>query len=164
MATYATNMKTYFFLIFLVGIATFSQAQNVSKTKADEDAVRKIEELSVISMNIQDTLFMYKYVSPDYVVMNPNTKIHGFRGLIELLTMWRKRNAEMKVSAPHVEHIIDKITINKDIAIVMGQDVPDAGVNTPDGKPMSKRAYTNIYRRDKKSWQLIARQNSNICQ
>ena len=164
MATNANSMKTLFLLIFFVGIAMFSKAQNVSKTQADEDAVRKIEELSVIAMNTQDTLFMYKYISPDYVVMNPNTKIHGYRGLIELLTMWQKRNAEMKVAPPHVDHIIDKITINKDIAIVMGQDVPDVGVTTPDGKPMSKRAYTNIYRRDKKSWQLIARQNSNICQ
>ncbi len=157
-------MRFVFITMLFVGIATFSQAQTISKTQADEDAVRKIEELSVIAMNTQDTLFMYKYVSTDYVVRNPDNKIHGFRGLMELLTMWKKKNAEMKTTPPHIQHIIEKITINKDIAIVMGQDVPDAGANTPDGKPMSKRAYTNIYRRYKKSWQLIARQNSNICQ
>ncbi len=157
-------MKKLFISIFFIGIATFSQAQTDSKTQTDEAAVRKIEELSVIAMGTQDTLFMYKYVSPDYVVMNPNQKIHGFSGLMELLAMWKKRNAEMKVAPPHIEHVIEKITINKDIAIVMGQDVPDAGVTNPDGKSMNKRAYTNIYRRYKKSWQLIARQNSSICQ
>ena len=75
-----------------------------------------------------------------------------------------KRNAEIKVAPPHIEHVIEKITTNEDIAFVMGQDVPDAGVTNPDGKPMNKRAYTNIYRRYKKSWLLIAQQNSNICQ
>lgn len=157
-------MKKLFITIFFIGNAAFSQAQNDSKTQADVAAVRKIEELSLIAMGTQDTLFMYKYVSPDYVVMNPNQKIHGFKGLLELLAMWKKSNAEMNVTQPHIEHVIEKITINEDIAIVMGQDVPDEGVTNPDGKPMNKRAYTNIYRRNKKSWQLIARQNSIICQ
>lgn len=157
-------MKKYFIAILLSGIATYSQAQANTNNNADEMAIRKMEELGRIAMETQDTLAMYTLVSPDYVVMNPNNKIHGFRGLIELLTMWKQKNAAMKIAPPHIEHIIDKITINKDIAIVMGQDVSDAGVTTPDGKPMSKRAYTNIYRRYLDSWQLIARQNSFICQ
>ena len=77
--------------------------------------------------------------------------------------MWKQHNVAMNVKPPHIEHVIEKITINKDIAIVMGQDVPDAGLTTPDGKPMSKHVYTNIYRRYLDSWQLIARQNSTIC-
>lgn len=157
-------MKIYFISILLLSTATCSQAQTDSKNNADEMAIRKIEELGRIAMETQDTLAMYKLVSPDYVVMNPNLKVHGFRGLIDLLTMWKQRNAAMNVTPPHIEHVIDKITINKDIAIVMGQDVPDAGATNPDGKPMSKRAYSNIYRRYLDSWQLIARQNSNICQ
>lgn len=157
-------MKKYFIAILLSGITTYSLAQTDSKNNADEIAIRKIEELGRIAMETQDTLAMYKLVSPDYVVMNPNQKIHGFRGLMELLTNWKKKNASMNVTPPHIEHIIDKITINKDIAIVMGQDVPDAAATTPDGKPMSKRAYTNIYRRYLDSWQLIARQNSFVCQ
>ncbi|MPR34931.1 DUF4440 domain-containing protein [Cytophagaceae bacterium SJW1-29] len=157
-------MKKLISSMLFVGIATISQAQTTAKAQADEAAVRKIEELSVIAMNTQDTLFMHQYVSPDYVVMNPNQKIHGFEGLIELLALWKKSNAAMKGTPPHIEHVIDKITINQDIAIVMGQDVPDATATTPDGKPLNKRAYTNIYRRYKKSWQLIARQNSTICQ
>lgn len=157
-------MKQLFISMLFVGIATISQAQTTSKTQADEADIRKIEELGKKAMETQDTLAMYTLVSQDYVVINPDNKIHGFRGLIELLTMWKKKNSEMKMTPPHVEHVIDKITINKDIAIVMGQDVPDAGVTMPNGKPMSKRAYTNIYRRYKKSWQLIARQNSLICQ
>lgn len=157
-------MKKFLIFMFFVGIATISQAQTTTKAQADEAAVRKIEELSVIAMNTQDTLFMHQYVSPDYVVMNPNQKIHGFKGLIELSAIWKKKNAEMKGTPPHIEHVIEKITINQDIAIVMGQDVPDVTATTPDSKLMSKRVYTNIYRRYKKSWQLIARQNSTICQ
>lgn len=157
-------MKKFFISVLLVGIATTSRAQTTAQYQADEAAVRKIEELSIIAMNKQDTIFMHQYVSPDYVVMNPNQKIHGFNGLIELLAMWKKKNAERKASPPHIEHVIDKITINQDIAIVMGQDVPEAEATTPDGKPLNKRVYTNIYRRYKKSWQLIARQNSTICQ
>ena len=159
-----TIMKFFFISILFLGIATCALAQNDSKTNADETAIRKIEELGKIAMQTQDTLAMCKLVSPDYVVMNPNQKIHGFRGLIDLLTMWKQHNEAMNVKPPHIEHVIDKITINKDIAIVMGQDVPDAGATNPDGKPMSKRAYTNIYRRYLDSWQLIARQNSAVCQ
>ena len=159
-----TFMKKYFISMLLLGTATFSQAQTDNKASADEMAIRKIEELGRIAMETQDTLAMYKLVSPDYVVMNPNNKIHGFSGLIELLIMWKQHNEAMKVTPPHIEHTIEKITINKDIAIVMGQDIPDAGVINPDGKPMSKRVYTNIYRRYLNSWQLIARQNSYICQ
>lgn len=157
-------MKIFFISILFLNIATCSQAQTDNKNNADEMAIRKIEELGRIAMETQDTLAMYKLVSPDYVVMNPNQKIHGFRGLIDLLTMWKQHNAAMNVKPPHIEHVIDKITINNDIAIVMGQDVPDAGATNPDGKPTSKRAYSNIYRRYLDSWQLIARQNSNICQ
>ncbi len=156
-------MKKYFIAILLSGIATCSQAQTDSNNN-DEMAIRKIEELGRIAMETQDTLAMYTLVSPDYVVMNPNIKIHGFRGLIDLLTMWKKHNTEMKMAPPHIEHIIEKVTINKDIAIVMGQDVPGAGVTTPDGKPMGKYVYTNIYRRYLDAWQLIARQNSTVCQ
>jgi ketosteroid isomerase-like protein len=157
-------MKFYFISILLCSISTSCQAQTDSKTNADEMAIRKIEELGRIAMETQDTLAMYTLVSPDYVVMNPNNKIHGRPGLIELLTMWKQHNAAMHVTPPHIEHIIQKITINKDIAIVMGQDVPDAGATGPDGKPMSKHAYSNIYRKSLDSWQLIARQNSTVCQ
>ena len=157
-------MKKIFISIILLGLAPLSKAQNSTKIQKDETAVRKIEELGRIAMETQDTIAMHTLVSPAYVVMNPNHKIHGFAGLIEMLTAWKKKNAELKVTPPHIEHVIERITINKDIAIVMGQDVPDAGVMMPDGKPMNKRAFTNIYRRYKKSWQLIARQNSFICQ
>lgn len=157
-------MKKFLIAILFLGTAICSQAQIDSKINTDEAAIRKIEALSVIAMNTQDTIFMHKFVSQDYVVMNPNHKIHGFRGLMELLAAWKKHNAEMKVAPPHTEHVIEKITINKDIAIVMGQDVPDSGLTTPDGKPMSKHVYTNIYRRYLDTWQIIARQNSNICQ
>ncbi|MEO5943845.1 MAG: hypothetical protein ABIP30_13290 [Ferruginibacter sp.] len=157
-------MKHIFISMLFISIATCTQAQTTSKDLADEASVRKIEELSVIAMDMQDTLFMYKYVSPDYVVMNPYNTIHGFRGLIELLSAWKKQNAEMKTTPPHKEHVIQKITINKDIAIVMGKDVPDVSVTMPNGKPMGTMAYTNIYRRYEKSWQLIARQNSLVCQ
>lgn len=75
-------MKMFFISMFFVGIATISQAQTTTKAQADEAAVRKIEELSVAAMNTQDTLFMHQYVSPDYVVMNPDQKIHGLREVI----------------------------------------------------------------------------------
>ena len=157
-------MKKYFISIFLLGMVTCSQAQTDNKSNADEAAIRKMEELGRIAMETQDTLAMYTLVSPDYVVMNPYNQVHGFRELIELLTIWKKMNAESKVAPPHIEHVIEKITINKDIAIVMGQDVPAAGVTGPDGKPISKYTYSNIYRRYRNSWQLIARQNSQVCQ
>ena len=72
MITKISKMKKYFIAILLLSIATCMQAQTNSKNNADEMAIRKIEELGKMAMETQDTLAMYKLVSPDYVVMNPN--------------------------------------------------------------------------------------------
>lgn len=94
---------------------------------------------------------------PDYVVRNPFNKIVGVKEIMTLIKV-------MKITQVEFESIIDKITINEDIATVMGHDEPNIKT-AKDGianEVKNQRIFINIWRRQNGNWRMIAHQATNV--
>jgi len=58
---------------------------------------------------------------------------------------------------------IEKITLQGEMAIVMGKETVKPIGNTPGAEQTLLRRYTNIWMQKNGQWQLIARHANNIC-
>jgi hypothetical protein len=125
----------------------------------DETEIRKLESIATDAFLKGDTTTLRKMWDTDYVVRNPFNKIVGVNQIMGLV-----RN--QKITQVQFETIIDRITINQDIAIVMGHDKPDEKTASSGvaKEVLSPRLWTNIWRKTNGSWRQIARQATNTCQ
>jgi hypothetical protein len=93
--------------------------------------------------------------SKNYVVNNPNGKIVTPKEIVGLM----KRGHVF----PAVERIIEKITFDHDIAIVMGKELQQPASMTTDHKKWIPRRFTNVWIKNANGWLLAARQSSEVC-
>jgi hypothetical protein len=63
---------------------------------------------------------------------------------------------------PKVERIIEKITFNQNIAIVMGKELQQPSNMNPNSEEWIPRRFTNVWIKSNNVWQLAARQSSKI--
>ncbi len=137
-------------VIFLVFTCSFSFAQQNNETE-----LRKLENMEAEAILKGDTIMLFKLLSPQIVVHNPENSIVTFNKIME-----RIKSGKIDYSA--FERIIEKITFVENIAIVMGKEtITPKGVTTNAGKTVT-RSFTNIWMRDKNSWRLTARQATII--
>lgn len=98
---------------------------------------------------------LLKLLSPQIVVHNPENAI-------VLLDKLKERMRSGKVDYESFERTIENIGFVENIAIVMGKEkITSKGITTNAGK-MVARSFTNIWMKNKKSWQLVARQATII--
>jgi hypothetical protein len=88
------------------------------------------------------------------VVNNPNGKIVTPEDIVALMKSGHK--------FPAVKRIIEKITFNQDIAIVMGKELQQPANMTANTEEWIPRRFTNIWIKTENGWQLAARQSSKV--
>jgi ketosteroid isomerase-like protein len=120
----------------------------------DEIEIRRLEKHWTELLDKGDTNSLLMIWSKDYVVNNPNGKIVTPKEIVALMKSGH--------IFPAVERIIEKITFNQNIAIVMGKELQQPGNLTTNHEEWIPRRFTNVWIRNGKSWQLIARQSSEI--
>ena len=120
----------------------------------DEIEIRRLEKHWTELLDKGDTDSLLKIWSKDYVVNNPNGKIVTPKEIVSLMKSGH--------IFPAVERIIEKITFNQNIAIVMGKELQQPRDLTTNLEEWIPRRFTNVWIRNGKSWQLIARQSSEI--
>lgn len=120
----------------------------------DEIEIRRLEKHWTELLDKGDTNSLLKIWSKDYVVNNPNGKIVTPKEIVSLMKSGH--------IFPAVERIIEKITFNQNIAIVMGKELQQPGDLITNLEEWIPRRFTNVWIRNGKSWQLIARQSSEI--
>ncbi|SEK39676.1 protein of unknown function [Maribacter orientalis] len=120
----------------------------------DEIEIRRLEKHWTELLDKGDTNSLLKIWSKDYVVNNPNGKIVTPKEIVSLMKSGH--------IFPAVERIIEKITFNQNIAIVMGKELQQPEDLTTNLEEWIPRRFTNVWIRKGKSWQLIARQSSEI--
>ena len=103
-------MKT---LNFLLVCFLFFTAIACGQTN-DETEIRRLEKHWTELLDKGDTTSLLKIWSKDYVVNNPNGKIVTPKEIVALMKSGHK--------FPAVERIIEKITFNQNVAIVMGKE------------------------------------------
>lgn len=143
-------MKIFnFFLIsfLLVTILAFGQSN-------DEQQIRILEKHWTELLDNGDTTSLLKIWSTDYVVNNPNGKIVTPKDIVALMKSGHK--------FPKVERIIEKITFNQDIAIVMGKELQQPANLTSNQEDWIPRRFTNVWINTENGWQLAARQSSRL--
>ena len=132
----------------LIFFSTYAQS-------AAETEIRKVENAQREAFLKNDTATLFNLYSPDFVVNSPSNKVETFQ---DFLVRIRKGGGARE----SYERIIEKVTFVENIAIVMGNETLNPmGISTNAGKTV-KRRYTNIWMKNKKSWQLVARQASII--
>ena len=143
-------MKIFnFFLIsfLFVTILAFGQSN-------DEQQIRILEKHWTELLDNGDTTSLLKIWSTDYVVNNPNGKIVTPKDIVALMKSGHK--------FPKVERIIEKITFNQDIAIVMGKELQQPANLTTNQEDWIPRRFTNVWIKTENGWQLAARQSSRL--
>ena len=143
-------MKTFsFFLIGFILLTTLAFGQS-----KDEQEIRRLEKYWTELLDNGDTTSLLKIWSKDYVVNNPNGEIVTPDKIVALMKSGRK--------FPKVERIIEKITFNQNIAIVMGKELQQPASMTSNQEEWIPRRFTNVWIRSKNGWQLTARQSSEV--
>ena len=143
-------MKIFsFFLICftLVSTLTFGQSD-------DEMEIRELEKHWTELLDKGDTTSLLQIWSKNYVVNNPNGKIVTPKDIVALMKSGHR--------FPAVKRIIEKITFNQDIAVVMGKELQQPANMTTNHKEWIPRRFTNVWIKSKNGWQLAARQSAKV--
>jgi len=142
-------MKSFILILLAVILAS---AYSYGQSK-DELEIRRLETLWTQLLDKADTTTLLKIWSKDYVVNNPDGRIVTPRDIIDLI-----RNGHV---FPSVERVIEKITFNQDIAIVMGKEI-ESSRKTGQNEVSVTRRFTNVWIKTELGWQLTARQSTRI--
>ena len=126
-------MKTiYFFLINCTLICTVAFGQS-----SDEMEIRRLEKHWTELLDKGDTASLLEIWSENYVVNNPNGKIVTPKDIVALMKSGHK--------FPAVKRIIENITFNQDIAIVMGKELQQPSDMNPNHEEWIPRRFTNVW-------------------
>ncbi len=141
--------KISFFLICftLINILAFEQSD-------DEIEIRELEKHWTQLLDKGDTTSLLKIWSENYVVNNPKGKIVIPKDIVALMKSGHK--------FPAVKRIIENITFNQDIAIVMGKELQQPANKTINLEQWIPRRFTNVWIKTTNGWQLAARQSSKV--
>lgn len=130
-------------------------ATNVALAQSDDELqIRQLEKHWTQLLDQGDTTALLKIWSKDYVVNNPNGKIVTPKEIVALMKKGHK--------FPSVERIIEKITFNQNIAVVMGKELQQPANMITDKDEWIPRRFTNVWIKSENGWQLAARQSSKI--
>jgi len=140
---------SHLFFISFIFISTIASGQS-----SDEMEIRQLEKYWTELLDKGDTTSLLKIWSEKYVVNNPNGKIVTPKEIVALMKSGHK--------FPAVERIIEKITFNQDIAIVMGKELQQPENMTPNYDHWIPRRFTNVWIKTKEGWQLAARQSTQV--
>ena len=143
-------MKAYTLMLigFILGISlTFGQSD-------DETEIRRLEKYWTELLDKGDTTALLAIWSENYVVNNPNGKIVTPKDIVALM-----KGGHI---FPAVKRIIEKITFNQDIAIVMGKELQQPASMITNHNEWIPRRFTNVWIKTESGWQLAARQSSQV--
>ena len=141
-------MKKLIFTLLPLIIFFGSYSQSTEETE-----IRKLEFDQKEAFLKKDTITLLKLYSPSFVVNSPWNKVSTLQDVMDNI----RKGLDDRQS---FERIIEKITFVGDIAIVMGQETIKPTGKAPNAGKTVQRRYTNIWMKNKNSWQLIARQST----
>ena len=144
-------MKSFIFILVQFCLfSTLSFAQS-----PEEIQIRQLEKEWSELLDLGDTTALLKIWSAQYVVNNPQGKIVTPKKIVSLMKSGHK--------FPKVERIIENITFNNDIAIVMGKELQQPANKSTNLEKWIPRRFTNVWIKTEQGWQLAARQSSTVC-
>lgn len=123
--------------------------------KTENDQIRGLEKQEREAYIKKDTTKLSTLWSSTLVVTNSDNSI---KTVSDLKTDFSKSS---KSIAPF-ERIIEKITINDNVAAVMGREITTPSMSSNIQQKAVTRRFTNIWMKSGSDWKLTARQATNI--
>ena len=139
-------------LLFLILVPFCAYCQS-KETPAQK--IRRLEEMERTLVINGETEKLFKLWTDDYVVNNPGNMVMTAGQIKSSIRGGGMRGVSYTKN-------IEKITFVKDIAIVMGSEIVEPKDKLDNGGKNTTRRYTNIWIKSDTTWQLAARQASNI--
>ncbi|GEM_PF-2046690 len=128
-----------------------AHAQN-DKIKSE---INSLEERSRTAILEKDSATLHKLWSPTFMVNAPtNNVIIGKQ--IEMVMRGQ-------ISYTSYKGVMEEMLVSGDIVITMGHESVVAVLGNRNGGQSIERRYTNIWKREKEGWMLIARHGSELC-
>lgn len=118
----------------------------------EEAEIRRLEKHWTELLDQGDTTALMQIWNENYVVNNPNGKIVTPKDIVGLMKSGH--------IFPAVERIVEKVTFNQNIAIVMGKELQQPASMITNKEEWIPRRFTNVWIKSDKGWQLAARQSS----
>lgn len=122
--------------------------------KTENDEIRSLENQERAAFITKDTTKLSGIWSPLLVVTNPDNSIETISDI--KVGFFKNRK-----SIVPFDRIIEKITINDNVAVVMGHEMTNAVTSDNQAKSITRR-FTNIWMKNGSDWKLTARQSTNI--
>ena len=138
------------FFLFFYGYCLCAQDPNI------ENEIRSLEQTEVQAVLKKDTATLKQLWDKDYIVNNPENRIV----LAKRNTVDRPVLQNQRVSFTRE---VEKILINGDIAISMGNETVIPAGDVPNSGQIVKRRYTNIWMKKDGQWKLVARHANKLC-
>lgn len=138
------------FFLFFYGYCLCAQDLNI------ENEIRSLEQTEVQAVLNKDTATLKKLWDKDYIVNNPGNMIV----LAKPNPVDRPVLQNQRVSFTRE---VEKILINGDIAISMGNETVIPAGDAPNAGQIVKRRYTNIWMKKDGQWKLVARHANKLC-
>lgn len=136
--------------LFFLLLATESFSQSRAETE-----IRQLEQLELEAVHKGDTATLFKLWSKDYVVNNPYNQVVTVKQIVGFIK-------EGKIDYSSVERIVEKVTLTQNLGIAMGKEIVTPEKATDNAGKKVTRRYTDVWIKTKDSWQLTARQATNI--
>ncbi|WP_373523884.1 nuclear transport factor 2 family protein [Aquiflexum sp.] len=132
-------MKASILIIVFILVTTISFGQST-----DELEIRRLEKHWTELLDKGDTTSLLEIWTKEYVVNNPNGRIVTTKDIVALMKSGHV--------FPKVERIIEKITFNQNIAIVMGKELQQPSNMVPDQDNWIPRRFTNVWIKVDNQW------------
>jgi ketosteroid isomerase-like protein len=144
-------MKQAIVASVLIFAVIFSYAQD-DKLRTE---INNLEERSRHAILQKDSATLHKLWSPTFMVNSPNNNvIKG--GQVDMVMAGR-------ISYTSYKGAMEEMLVSGDMVITMGHETVVPVMGNPNGGQTIQRRYTNIWKKGKEGWMLIARQGSELC-
>ncbi|MEJ7626251.1 MAG: nuclear transport factor 2 family protein [Ferruginibacter sp.] len=143
-------IKNTLLIFILLSFAVYCNAQ-----KHEESLIIRLENAEKEAILKGDTIALMKLMSAQIVVQNPENTIIKYDQIMD-------RIKKGKIDYSSFNRTIENIAFIKNIAIVMGSETIVSKSSSPQTDKVNTRRFTNVWMKEKKTWQLTARQATII--
>ncbi|MGB3005693.1 MAG: nuclear transport factor 2 family protein [Chitinophagaceae bacterium] len=137
-------------------VLLFTSFYSYSQNAAIETEIKGLEQKVVQAILQKDSATLRKLWAPGFIVNAPTNRVVT-GGQVEMVIAGA-------ISYSVYTKEIEKILINGDLVITMGNETVVPAIGKPRAGQTIKRRYTNIWLKENGSWITIARHASEICQ
>ena len=145
-------MRTVWVLLLTLAIGGGAlPAQSSGPAGEDEATIRSLEEQGRLGVLKRDTLALKSVWSENFMVNAPANRIAPNRGVVFGLI------ASGMIHYASFESMIERVRVDRDIAIVMGAETVRPTGSAPLAGETVRRRFTHLWQKDEGRWRLIAR-------